>query len=178
MLRALVGPSPDRALTRLWLRGIPSPMGEGSLDTSDADLAAVTPSAASGFTGGIVMVAGALQTLLGVQTFDMLRMQGTALGAALLLLVLGVPNLVLGWNVRKVRGWAAQWGFVLAGAAGLMDLGWAVFLVLSGFFSPLAFVLVPINLAAAVMAYGRLKPGKAADAARRRLAQQGFDAGM
>ncbi len=152
-------------------------MGHGS-DTSDADLTAVTPNAASGFTGGVVIIAGALQSLLGVQTFDMLRMKGLALAAALGLLALGIPNVVFGWNIRKLRGWGAQGGVVVATVAALADLVWGGFLVQSGFFSPLAFVLVAINATAAVLALGRIKPGRAADAARRRLEEQGFDAGI
>jgi hypothetical protein len=144
--------------------------------STEADLSAIVPSGTAGLFGGWVIITGGLTVLLGVQTLDILRgALPLCVGASLLLL--GAPNVYLGWNVRKGRGWAAQWAFVLGALAAVAALAWAVLLILAGFFSLLACLLVPINGLGAAAAFAQIVPGKAADAARLRLAEQGLDFG-
>jgi hypothetical protein len=147
------------------------------VNTSDQDLAAMTPSSTSALIGGFIMVIGALTALLGFQTLDMLRGALPMLvGGAMMLL--GLANLWLGWNIRKVRGWAAQSAVAVAGASALAALVWSVVLILAGFFSLLACVVVPLNLGSAAVAWGRIAPGRRADAARARLVEQGLGGGF
>jgi hypothetical protein len=150
-------------------------MASGS-DSADADLGVIAASAASGLSGGLVIIAAGLTLLLGAQTLDMLR-GAVPLMVGSSLLLLGASNVVLGWNIRKVRGWAAQAACVLAGLAALAALVWAVLLIMNGFFSLLACAIVPVNIASAAAAFVRIAPGKIADAARRRLEEQGLDVG-
>lgn len=149
---------------------------EDATGGTEADLKAIAPSGSAGLSGGTVIVAGGLTALLGVQTLDMLRGASPVVVGGCLL-ALGLANVVLGWNVRKGRGWASQAAFAVGALAALTALAWSVVLILNGFLSVLSCLLVPVNGLAAAAAFFRIGPGKLADAARARLEEQGLDLG-
>jgi hypothetical protein len=144
----------------------------------DADLAVIAPTRQTALAGGVGIGVGAFTTLLAVQTSSVWRMEGLALVATLLLFVFGPGAIFLGWNLRKVRGWAALGAAVLSGVASLAIALWSVYALLSGFLSLLSFAMIPGHAIVCVLAWGRVRPTRVADSARARLAAQGLDGGL
>lgn len=149
-----------------------------SSDQEERDLAAIAPSRQTAIAGGVVLGVGIFTTLLGVQTQSAWQMRGLALIATILLFVLGPVAVVLGWNLRKARGWAAFGACALTGGTSLFIALWSLYALLNGFLSLLSFALVPGNAVAAFLSWTRLEQTRSADAARERLAAQGLDSGL
>jgi hypothetical protein len=153
----------------------------GSLSNTEQeerDLLAIAPSRQTAIAGGVVLGVGIFTTLLGVQTQSAWQMRGLALIATILLFVLGPVAVVLGWNLRKARGWAAFWACALMGGTSLLIALWSLYALLNGFLSLLSFALIPGNAVAAFLSWTRLEQTRSADAARERLAAQGLDSGL
>lgn len=123
------------------------------------------------------MVGGVFTVLLGVQTALVWRVSAIVAVALVLMFGLGAVFAVSGWLVMRVRGWASLAGTIAGSTMAVFGLGWAIFALFNGLFSPLALLVVPLNAIGSLLALVRLGPGRRADAARERLRDQGLEAG-
>jgi hypothetical protein len=142
-----------------------------------ADLAAIAPPLLARVAGGALALAGFFTSLLGVQTASIARFHGVWAVAIVVMFALGAATFLAGVKVARLRGWAAVLGTTSAGLTALLGAGWALFSLLSGLLSLLAFGVVPLAAVAGGLAATVIGAGLRADAARARLRDAGLEAG-
>lgn len=147
-------------------------------EQEELDLSAIAPQKETVVAGSLVLGVGVLNILLGIQTQSVWRMEGLALAATVLMFVFGVSALVLGWHLRRSRGWAARSASLLTAACALSMGAWSLYALLHGFVSLLSIALVPTGVFASRSAWQRIVQTRAADEARSRLVARGFDGGF
>ena len=145
--------------------------------TTDDDFAAAAPTTVVRACSGVLMVAGLLTALTGLQLVLSYLIGALAL-VPYVLLVLGVAGIALGWMAGRARWWAATFGLALAVLLAFVNLGWFVYAVANGFYSCMSMVSVPAAIGAAVAMVFTLQPVKRATLARARLRDQGLDVGI
>lgn len=146
--------------------------------SAEADpLTDVTPSLLVKLAGRIVLVAGGLMALMGVQSLT-LWFAGMFAVVPYVQIALGVAVAVMGWMLNRGRGWAAIAGSVCAGVMALFNTLWIVWALSNGYFTLMSLIVIPFAVGGSVLAALAVRPCQRADAARARLAAEGLDLGM
>jgi hypothetical protein len=140
----------------------------------DADLEAVTPTRLSRIGGGVAIATGLYTLLLAIQTMAAIRFEGAMELIVPAMLALGAVLLVLGWFLRKFRGWAALGVAIVGGVAALLALVWFVMSFLIGLLTLMPLIVSFAATASCVLAALSVGPARRADAARARLDEQGM----
>ena len=143
----------------------------------DDDFAASAPTAVVRVCSGVLMVAGLLTALTGVQLL-LSRIVGALAIVPYVLVLLGVATIGVGWMAGRARWWAATAGLALAVALTLVNLGWFVYAFAGGIYSCMSMVSVPVSIGASVAMVFTLTPVRRATEARERMRAQGLDVGI
>lgn len=145
--------------------------------TTDDDFTAAAPTMTVRIGSGVLMIAGLLTALTGLQLVLSYLMGAVAL-VPYVLLVLGIAGIALGWIAGRARWWAATAGLALSVLLAFVNLGWFVYAFAHGLYSCMSMVSVPAALGAAVAMVFTLQPVKRASLARACLRDQGLDVGI
>ncbi|MFO0660992.1 MAG: hypothetical protein U0165_14345 [Polyangiaceae bacterium] len=144
---------------------------------TEEDIVAVTPTTMAKVGGGGLMLAGLFMLVLAAQTATMLFFDTVVIATLSAMVLLGGSSLVLGWNVSRMRGWAALSGPIIAAVQCIAALGWLVFSFTHGVFSLLAIAIIPLSGLACVLSGLCIDRCHKADLARGRLRAEGLDVG-
>jgi len=144
----------------------------------DEDFSAAAPSTLVRACSGVLMLAGLLTALAGLQLLFSRIIDVEVLVMKWALMVLGVAAIAIGWQASRARMWAAVSGLGLGVFLTLVNLGWLVFGFTHGMVSLMAMVSVPAAIGGAVAMVFTLAPVRRATEARRRLRAQGLDVGI
>lgn len=151
--------------------------------TSDAtraedDIAAATPPLLARVAGGVVVLAGLVVALTGVQTTMIVRLFWPFAIGPWLQMGLGLPALVVGALVFRARAWAALVAIGLMLLLTLVGAGWLYVSVTHGLFSLFAVGSPFVAMGALVLSILSVGPCQSATDARARLAAQGMSLGI
>ena len=145
--------------------------------TTDDDFATAAPTTAVRLCSGVLMVAGLLTALTGLQLV-LSWLVGAVAAVPYVLLALGVSGIAIGWHAGRARWWAATSGLAIAVLLAFVNLGWFVYAAAHGLYSCMSLISVPAAMGAAVAMVFTLQPVKRATLARARLRDQGMDVGI
>jgi len=137
----------------------------------------ITPTVLVKAAGRIVLVAGGLMALMGLQSLG-LRFAGVFVVVPYLQIVLGLAAAVMGWMLNRGRGWAAMAGAFCSVALAFFNIVWIVWALSNGYFTLMSLIVLPFAVVGSVLAALSVAPCKRADAARARLAADGLDLGL
>lgn len=146
-------------------------------DAPDDDFAASAPTVAVRIGSGVLMVAGLLTALAGLQLV-LSRLVGPVAVVPYVLLLLGGAGIAIGWVAGRARLWAARAGLALGVVLAFVNLGWFVYAVAGGVYSCMSLVSIPVSIGAAAAMVFTLAPARRATEARVRMRAQGLDVGI
>jgi hypothetical protein len=147
------------------------------LDGPEGDILATKPPPIVGAAGGIVLGAGVLAVLVGVQMwsgFHVSLVTTLLLGG---LAVVGVATGACGLMIMRAREWAAIGGTGVSGLLTLVAGAWLLLSARSGLISLFGLFLPFLALLATGLSAASIGPCKRASVARARLRAQGLDIG-
>jgi len=145
----------------------------------EVDPSAAAPPLVVRAAAGVAAFTGLMVGLTGLQLLLSVRFAHVGLAVVpYAMLLLGGGQIMLAVFVARARAWAAVASLVVAGFA-LLSMGtWLVFSVTSGIYSCVGLVVPPLALAAVVTGALSIGPARRADAARRRMRDEGMDLGL
>ena len=147
------------------------------MGAEEADFEALKPTPLTKSAGALLTAGGVFTLLLGVQSAGVWIWRGPAMVAIPLMFVLGGANAVCGIALLRLRGFGAAVGGASGSLTALLALGWAVYGVMHGLFSPLSWMIVPLNALGGFLALSAIQRVRTADQARERLRAQGLESG-
>jgi hypothetical protein len=154
-------------------RGVPTAVSD------DADLEAIVVPPSAKFGGGALLLLGVLTLVLCLQTVLVVgRYNSLTIPIIFIMFALGVICSVLGFQITRGSGKAAQVGTGVAGLTFVLAGAWFVFGILHNLVSLLALLLMPIAVTALLFSALSIGWARRADQARERLRAQGLDSGL
>lgn len=145
--------------------------------SSETDMKAAQPPAVVRSGGGVVLGAGALVLLIGLQTFSGFELNTRATVILVVLSLLGLGNAVAGLRLMRARAGSAVVALLASGVLFLASGGWLVFSVAGRLFSLFALLAPGVAFLGVLLSAASLGPCRRVTEARARLAAQGLDLG-
>jgi hypothetical protein len=150
----------------------PAPAG------AEADIAATAASLLVRIAAGLVLAAGLVVLLTGLQTTFLVTIRGPMGAAPYALFALGSATVVAATMVWRMRGWGAIAATVLCGLQALCATIWLFYSMMHGLFSFYAAVAPIASVVGLVFGVVAIGPCTRASAARARLVAAGLDFGI
>jgi cation transport ATPase len=145
---------------------------------AEDDIAAAAPPTLARVAGGIVVLAGLVVALTGVQTMTIVRLFWPYQLGPYAQLALGLPALFVGATVFRARAWAVLVAIGLTVLLTLVSTAWLYVSITHGLFSLFALGSPFIAMAALVLSILAVGPCQRATEARARLTAQGMNLGL
>jgi hypothetical protein len=146
--------------------------------SSETDMMAAQAPAVVRSGGGVVLGAGALVMLVGLQAFSGFTLNTQATVILVVVSLLGLGNAVAGLRLMRARAGSAVVALLASGALFLASGGWLVYSVFGRLFSLFALLAPGVAFLGVLLSAASLGPCRRVSEARARLAAQGLNLGM